>query len=452
MYGGSGTFNIAVVNDRVVEGPEYLEIRVDRPGGWTHYRTRVYIKDANSRVDLTVDTDSDEDGNQDVLTEGDSVSGVSVSAAFWNATSSSLSSATTVTLSVDEKASPAAGEAGDADVDYAPSTPLTLTIPAPVSPLPATPTDIQKGLKSSNGTLTGLTVIDDTVVEGPETLALGGTLSLASDHAVSGSLTIADDDADIDLEWSRSWVFEQAGTQAVTVTASFKGATSILTEATDVAVTVAGAGGATLATSCTSLTDDACTSLTGNAATISIPMGQTSASRSFTVTARDDSTAESGERLTVSGTASVGGESVTVTSADLPIFDPGRRVVLSFHEAVSGDPVLAGVVEDGGAQTVRVKATAAAAVSSDTTVTVNVGAAGGTAVLGPSGDYTRGGTGTATLTIANGMTVSNTADVEITPAADAVVEGAETIRFTGEASGLWSFRLIWTSLRRSSWC
>ena len=70
MYGGSGTFNIAVVNDRVVEGPEYLEIRVDRPGGWTHYRTRVYIKDANSRVDLTVDTDSDEDGNQDVLTGG----------------------------------------------------------------------------------------------------------------------------------------------------------------------------------------------------------------------------------------------------------------------------------------------------------------------------------------------------------------------------------------------
>ena len=93
------------------------------------------------------------------------------------------------------------------------------------------------------------------------------------------------------------------------------------------------------------------------------------------------------------------------------------------------------MVEDGGAQTVRVKATAAAAVSSDTTVTVNVGAAGGTAVLGPSGDYTRGGAGTETLTIANGMTVSNTADVVLTPAVDAVVEGAETIRFTGEASG-----------------
>ena len=51
--------------------------------------------------------------------------------------------------------------------------------------------------------------------------------------------------------------------------------------------------------------------------------------------------------------------------ARLGVFDPGRSLVLSFHQPTDGDPALpgigvgggAGIVEDGGAQTVRVKAT-----------------------------------------------------------------------------------------------
>ena len=55
-------------------------------------------------------------------------------------------------------------------------------------------------------------------------------------------LTIYDDDADIELEVSPSSVEEQATAQRVTVTARFKGSSSVLTSATDVAVTVAGVG------------------------------------------------------------------------------------------------------------------------------------------------------------------------------------------------------------------
>ena len=92
----------------------------------------------------------------------------------------------------------------------------------------------------------------------------------------------------------------------------------------------------------------------------------------------------------------------TVTSADLLISDPGTRMVLSLHEADSGEASLGPIVEGAGPRTVRVKATASAAVSSETTVSVSVGAAGGTAMLGvctgtgqsrscSSGDYDRGG-------------------------------------------------------------
>ena len=184
--------------------------------------------------------------------------------------------------------------------------------------------------------------------------------------------------------------------------------------------------------------------LTGNATTISIPAGGTSASETFTVTVSDDGTSESGEKLVVSGTASVGGSDVAVESADLPIIDAGTRVDLSLHEAASGEAALAGIAEDGGARRVRVKATAETAVTSQTTVVVNVGAMGGTATVGvcsgsgqsrscSSGDYDRG-VATVNLTIPSGGT-SGTADVTITPLSDTVAEGEETVRFAGSAAG-----------------
>ena len=146
------------------------------------------------------------------------------------------------------------------------------------------------------------------MVEGPETFEVGGSSALGDSQGGHVLTIVDDDDADIDLSWSLSSVEEQSGAQSVTVTASFKGATSILAAATPVSVTVAGAGGATLGSSCpTGTGDDACTSLTNNAVSISIPAGSTSASETFMVTVPDDSASESGEKLTVSGDGDGGG-------------------------------------------------------------------------------------------------------------------------------------------------
>ena len=423
----------SIRQDQVVEPDEVFYIRLNTvPSGWTSFKTPITIQDANRRVSLTVDTDSEAMGDQDVLTEGDSGSGVSVSASFPNATSSQISSVTTVTLSAAAETPAGAGKATSADFSYAPSTANTITFPS------------RSVTASGSATLAGLTITDDAIVEGPETFLVGGS-SVLGTATKADTVTIYDDDADVELEVSPSSVEEQAGAQQVRVTARFKGSSSVLASATDVAVTVAGEGGATLSSSCpVSGGNDACTSLTGNTTTISIPAGGTSASETFTVTVPDDSTSESGEKLVVSGTASVGGSDVAVESADLPIIDAGTRVDLSLHEAAAGEAALAGIAEDGEARTVRVKATAETAVTSQTTIVVNVGAMGGTTTVGTctgsgqsrscsSGDYDRGAT-TVDVTIASGGT-SGTADVTITGLSDTVAEGEETIRFAGSATG-----------------
>ena len=225
---GSVDLILEPVRDRKVEPDEIVYLTVDRPSDWTRFKTPITIKDANSRVDLTVDTDSDEDGNQAVLTEGATGSGVSVSAAFWDATSSVISSATTVTLNTAVQTPAGAGKATASDFSYAPGSANTITFPArSVTP-------------SAAASLAGLTITDDTVVEGPETFELVGSSALGDARA--SVLTIVDDDADIDLSWSLESVEEQSGAQSVTVTASFKGATSALAAATAVSVSVAGAG------------------------------------------------------------------------------------------------------------------------------------------------------------------------------------------------------------------
>ena len=140
---------------------EIFYLKVDVPQGWTQFRTPITVKDANRRMGLTVDTDSEAMGDQDVLTEGDPGSGVSVSASFWNATQSQVSSATTVTLSATAQTPAGAGKATSADFTYAPSTANTISFPA------------GSATASGTATLAGLTVTDDMVVEGPETLLCG---------------------------------------------------------------------------------------------------------------------------------------------------------------------------------------------------------------------------------------------------------------------------------------
>ena len=127
---------------------------------------------------------------------------------------------------------------------------------------------------------------------------------------------------------------------------------------------------------------------------------------------------------------------VLVLSA-VPAGAQTTTIALSFTDTT--DSVLTAVGEDGGAQTVRVVATASSAVSSNVSVTVTVGASGGTATAGSctgsgcTGDY-EVSAASVTVTIASGGT-SGSADVMVTPFADTVTEDHETVRFTGTASG-----------------
>ncbi len=415
--GPLGFVAVTVYRDAIVEPDEYFHITLDTPDvpGFTVQPARVTIKDVDTRVALTVDTDSGEDGNQSTLAEGASGAGVSVSGSF-SGTSSVIGSATEITLSAAGAASPSTGEAGTGDLSYSPSSPNTISIPA------------NTVASSGSTTLAGLTITDDTVVEGPETFEVG----VSSVWGTSGgaTLTITDDDADIALSVDETSVNEDDGATTVTVTARFAGQTSVLTSATDVTVTV-GAGASNGATPDTDFMTSGM-GVSGNEFTVSIPKEMTEGTKEFTLTPMADNDAEGVEKIAVSGSATVGGSAVAVTLAEIDLRD--STVALSLHQATSDARALSAVSERGGAQTVRVKATAELAVTSDTTVTVQVGAAGGTAVLGASGDYTRGAA-TVNVTIPNGATESNTADVTITPRDDGVAEGPETIRFSGTLSG-----------------
>ena len=414
-----------VTDDTVAEDARTFEIYFQPasvPAGFTTLDKTVRMNDDDSQVALSVDFDSQTDGVQNTLAEGDDMSGAVVSAAFKSGTTSSNIAAARVvdSWSVEGKDTPAAGQAGADDFTYyAPASAGTITFAA----MSTSTTDTV--------TLGRLVVVDDTVVEGPETITVKGSSGLLGNGTATGAVTITDNDADIVLSVDKNAVREGQGAEDVTVTARFVGSSSELASATDVTVTVAGAD-----------TDGADSNdfsvegagVSNNSFTVSIPAGAVSGSETVQVTAVDDTStegAEGEEGLVVSGSAMVGSESVTVTSADMIITD--QWIHLSLHEADSGEAALSRIIEGGEAQQVRVKATASQAVSSETAVAVTVGASGGTA---SSDDYTSSA-GTVQVTIQSGQT-EGSADVTVTPLADGVVEGPERIRFGGSAPSGWS--------------
>ena len=409
-------------NNTVAAVPKTFQLSFNVPSGYTALGQEYVIYDEDSKIVLSVDTDSGEDGDQVTLAEGASGSGVTVSADFpTTTTSSTIGSAKVMTLSAAGEASPSAGEAGTGDLSYAPSSPNTITIPA------------RSTTVSGTATLTGLTIADDMVVEGPETFTVGGSSDLGA--ATGAEVTIVDDDTDIALTVSPEEVAEGPDGAEVTVTARFAGESSVLRNPTEVTVTLAGAdtGGATLGADFTV----SGTGVTGgNEFTVSIPAGELEGSATVRVTAPVD--ADSREVVAVSGEAEVGGMSVDVTGDELDIVDPG--ISLSFHEAASGEAALSGIGEGGGQRMIRVRAEASARVSGNTTVAVTVGASGGTAASCTGSGQARTcpdftpGADTVNITIPDGRR-RGTADVTITPVVDTVAEGTETIRFSGTATG-----------------
>ena len=296
----SGTvtdFTFRIKDDRVAEPDETFGV-TSSVSGFTVAPAVATITDMDSVVALT---------SSGGLSEGSDGSGVMVSAAFTApdgtaATSSTHGSSTDVVLSV---AAGSSDTASAADFSYSPSTPNTVSIPA------------NTVSSSVSATLAGLSITDDDVVEGSETLSLSGTLSGFT--VGSASLAITPSDADVALSVSPGVVAESVSAQTVTATAAFAGSSSALASATEVTVTVAGGMGGSGAV--LDAAGDFTTDQVGHTFTVRIPAGAVTGSASFGVTARADGVSEGIETAALSGSAMVGGSAVTVTGAELAIAD-----------------------------------------------------------------------------------------------------------------------------------
>ena len=327
-----------------------------------------------------------------------------------------------------------------AAVDTAPAADLTVNITTGGgSALPGAGNDYVSSANSAQviikaGETSGLspaltiTVADDTATEGGETIRFTGTVAEAGYGVRGADLTITDNDDNIVLSVSPDTIVERSTANLITVTATFAGAaSSALAADTEVTVSVAGAAGAEGAVAGPGA--DFTTDQTG-AFTVVIPAAQISGTQTFQLTARDDhDDAEGDEKVAVSGSALVGG-AAAVTGTEITIQDP-IPVTLSFTDGSPSPTAITSLREEGGTQTVRVKAAVDTAPAADLTVNITTG--GGSALPGAGNDYVSSAN-SAQVIIKAGETSGLSPALTITVADDTATEGGETIRFTAAAS------------------
>ena len=369
--GATNTFTLTPTKDSAGEGDETIGVSGSSTGAYV-YPTTLTLTDTNPAVTLTASPAS--------ISEGASATAVSVTATA----ASQIATARTITISVGGSGTATSG------TDYAAVSDFTITIAANET--------------SGTGTFT-LTPIDDTALEGDETIHVTGTSAEAATISRT-TLTLTDDDLPtIALATVPSYVAvaEGAGLTPVTVRAT---AAAAMKAETTVTLTI-GAGG----DSATKTTDYT----TSNVRTITIPQGQSTAEASFELTPVQDTAVEGNEAVSVSGSSS-GGHTVTGTS--LTLTDDDKYAI-----SLSANPSSVG--EGASATSVTVTATAKAATSSARTVRVQVGDSG-TATSGT--DYAA--VSDFTITIAANAT-SGTNTFTLTPTQDTSVEGSETIGVEG---------------------
>ena len=387
---GSATFTLTPTQDALVEGNETITV------SGTH---------AALTVNGTSMTLTDDDGapainlsvNPSSVAESAGDTTVTVTATF--STASTYKTDTTVTVSVGDSTDSAAS-----GTDYTAVTAFDVTIAA----------------KASSGSATfTLTPTQDTLVEGNETITVGGTVAAGGGLTVNpASITLTDDDtADLALAVNPASVAENAGKTTVTVTASTGGAT--FTQAETVRVTVG-----RKADSATSGTDYAAVAPFD----VTITAGQSSGTGTFALTPTDDDLIEGDETISVAGTSGFGAATVPMTLTD---DDRDSKNLEQPPIALSASP--SSVSEGGGVQTITVTATVrdGKAFPSATTVTVSVGASGDSAEKGT--DYAAvADFGVTIAAEAN----SGSATFQLTPTDDTLIEGDEAITLSGSASDL----------------
>ena len=371
----TGTFTLTPTQDALLEGDETININ-GSGSYWSSYSgrgTSITLTDAQP-IALSVHPSS--------VSEGAPATQVAVSATATG----TVSTPRTVTVSVGDTGTATSG------TDYAAVSDFDIVIPA--------------NRTGATNTFT-LTPTKDSAGEGDETIGVSG--SSTSAYVYPTTLTLADTNPAVTLTASPSRIREGAGATSVTVTAT---AASAIATARTVTVAVGDTGTATSGTDYAAVSDF----------TITIAANKTSGTGSFTLTPTDDTTLEGDETIGLAGTSSeaatISGTTVTLTDDDLPTI------------ALATVPANVTVAESAGLTPVTVRATAAAAVKAQTTVTLTVGAGGDSATK--TTDYTT--SNVRTITIPKGQSTAE-ASFELTPAQDTLVEGDETVSVSGSSSG-----------------
>ena len=387
---GEATFTLTVTDDNTVEGDETITI--------TGTTAAAAITAVNS-TGLTIDDDDDRlilTVSANTAAEGGAAAEITVTASLPEGTA-----APSEDVAVSVSAAGGGGNPASAG-DYTPVEDFDITIPA--------------GETSGQATFT-LTVTDDNIAEGDETLAVSGAAETSGFNTVEGAaITITDNDAapaEITLTASPDAVNEGGEPTEITVAAAFPEDSAVLPSDTVVTVSAAGGGDNPASAGDYTPVEDF---------DITIAAGETSGEATFTLTAAEDLDEENPEELVVSGEA----EGFTVAAAAITITDekavadraPPTLIDLSVSPSVVG--------ESGAPVSITVTAsfpTGADTLPSDAAVTVSVAA--GTA---EAADFTA--VNDFTVTIISGQT-SGAASFDLTVTDDGVDEDPDTLTVSG---------------------
>ncbi len=373
---GTGTFTLTPTQDATAEGDETIGVSGTSSNTTVTGTTLTLTDDDRPTITLATVPAKVE------VAEDASQSSVTVRATA----AAPMKAKTTVTLAVG-----ASGDGATKTTDYTTSNVGKITIP--------------KGASAGEAWFE-LTPVQDTLVEGDESISVSGTSS--GSHSVNGtSLTLTDDDSypALTLSAAPASVAESASATTVTVTAT---ATSAMSSARTVTVSVGGSGTATSGTDYAAVSDF----------TITINANAKTGTETFTLTPTQDTRVEGSETIGVAGTSA----HTTVTGTTVTLTDDDSYPALTLSTSPSS------VSEGASATTVTVTATATSAISSARTVTVSVGGSG-TADAGV--DYATVADFTLTL---NANATSGTGTFTLTPTQDTAVEGNETIGLAGTSA------------------
>ena len=391
---GTGFFELAVIGDTVAEADKTLTVS-GTAAGFTVAPATLTITDESTDTDIApteiVLSLSENDVALASVEEGASPT-VTVTATL-SPTNVTLPYATVVTVTVGDS-----GDTATEGTDYTTVGDITVTIPA--------------GVASGTGTFQFETT-DDEFADTPETVTVSGTadgftinqltLAISDDDVVPTSIVLMPDPASVDVA--------EGASSRVEVIALFEPSGSVLEVDTRVSVVV-GVGGDT-ATEGTDYTE------VGDF-TITIPALLPAGMGTFEFAVTDDTVADPGETVTVSGTAA---PVLPINPVMLTIIDGDEaptEIVLSLSPPAE---------DENASRTITVTATlspTSVTLPDDIVVTVTVGDSGDSATEGT--DYTA--VGDFPITILEGNTFgTGTFLFEVTR--DGIVDPDETVTVSG---------------------